>query len=163
MTELDIVLSALGTYLDENSVCAFAAYGTEPIEKYDTPVCALSVHKAKGAHAGFGEYLGVFSDTEHGERELYGKTLELELGIYIYVPKSMGANACNTVFSELTALLCTQQSPVRAGKISVEEVKSDRITGMFLTKAKAECTAFITYEMTDSGEFTDFRLGGRLV
>ena len=163
MTELDMIVSSICTHLNANSACAVTAFGTEPIDDYDEPVVAVSICKASGENAGYGEYLGVYTDAAHGERELYGKKRALELGLYVYVPRALGANECNTVFSDIAAVLALPASPVKVDKITMTEPALDKISGMFLAKAKAECTAFLTYEMTDSGQYTDFKLGGRLV
>ena len=163
MTELDLILSSICTHLNSNSSCAVTAFGTEPIDNYDEPVVAVSIFKASAENAGHGEYLGLYTDIAHGDRELYGKKLALELGLYVYVPRTLGANECNTVFSDMTAILALPSSPVKADKITMAEPAFDKTSGMFLAKAKAECSAFLTYEMTDSGQYTDFKLGGRLV
>ena len=165
MTEFENIVSTVAEYLNtrlDSAVCAYPLCG---VPEYDAPVTAVGIEESAALRSGFGEYLGIYHSDETGERELYGKRMEVTLALYIYSPKSSGHGApgCRRVFSGIVKAMEDAGFPLRVKEIRCGDVGYDPETGMFLCRCCVKCTCIMTRELDDNGEFTDFRLQGVMI
>lgn len=164
MAELEAILSAVSTALqDINAADIISAFPADSKKRFVSPVIAIGVRKGETVSAGFSEYMGERFDQEHGTYyEVYGKKLELTLGVDIYAPKDSGAGACLDVAAEVISLLPTLPSGIKVKSFSCGEARFDTVTGMFLLRAEMHCLCFMYADKTDDAELLNFTLRGVL-
>lgn len=132
-------------------------------KRQEKPVVAVHMKSGSGIPPGFYEYMGIRYDPDLDDyTELYGKKLELTLGLYIYSPKTpqFGAEACMAVFRRILERLSAIPDCLRVKEIQCGETGFDEKTDMFLCPAELKCTAFLYAEKRDDGEILDFILRG---
>ena len=165
MTEFENIVTAVSEYLDASVDTAVCAYPVHKMPVYGKTVTAVAIADGKAVQSGFGEYLGVFDSPEEGEKELYGKRMELTLGLYIYSPKNenYGAGGCAKTFGQIVKAIEKAPFPIKLSEIKYGETGYDSSTGMFLSKCSIKCSCWLTAELTDEGAFTDFKLQGVII
>ena len=163
--EYDSIVASVTQFLDGRCGAAVSAYPFGRMKNYETPVIAVSVEEAESTTAGAGDYLGIFNDAETGERELYGRYLEVTLGLHIYSPDSAeeGANACQRVFGQIVSAFSGEGMPVKVKSLRCGDTEYDEATGMYHCRASAKCRCFMTAEILEDGEFTDYILKGVMI
>ena len=163
--EYDSIIAAVGAFLGNYTDITVRAFPFGRMEKYDRPVVAVSIDEADSYDSGSGGYLGIFSDAETGEREMYGRFLEVSLGLTIYSPddEEYGAAGCQRVFGQLVSAFSENTLPMKVRSLSCSDVEYDGVTRMFRCKATAKCRCFMTAEIREDGEFTDYILKGVMI
>lgn len=163
--EYDSIVASVTQFLDSRCDAAVSAYPFGKMKSYDKPVIAVSVEEAESTTAGAGDYLGIFHDAETGERELYGRYLEVTLGLHIYSPDSEdhGANSCQRVFGQVVSSFSDGGMPIKVKSLQCGDTEFDPVTGMYHCRASAKCRCFMTAEILEDGEFTDYILKGVMI
>jgi len=164
MAELDTITTAVRDALAaEVAGAVICEYPYGKKLRHDCPVVAVGIKSGSGISSGFAEYMGEFYDAQRDTySELYGKRMELSLGVFIYSPKNQayGAGACMTVFGQIAAAISTMPSGLRVHELTCGETRFDAETGMFLCQAELRCTAFMYASRTCEEEFLSFTLRG---
>lgn len=164
MTEIESVISCVCSALENTQAAeVLTAFPQGGKKRYTTPVIAVGLRCGESASAGFAEYLGERHDVNSGAYcEIYGKRLELTLGVDIYSPKESGAGACLQTAAKVMAALPDLPNGVRVKKFSCGETVFDPAAGMFLLRAEMPCTCFMYADKTGDEELLDFTLRGVL-
>jgi len=161
---LDEVLNALLELLRKTGIRAATQYPAEEIRREDGAAVVVGIRSAKSVSAGFGGYLGLRSDPEAGDVELYGFQVELLVSLDIYATESEGARGCVSGYSAVAAALGSLPAGLRLRTLSCGSPAPDLGTGMFKCEAELTCAAhFVCSKPDDTGEFTDFALYGHVV
>lgn len=163
--EYDSIIASVTQLLTEYCSGAVCAYPFGKMKYYDTPVIAVTIDEAESTDSGAGEYLGIFHDTETGERELYGRYLEVTLGLHIYSPDSEaeGAAGCQKVFGQIVSAFSQGSLPLKVKSLQCGDTEYDTVTRMYHSRASAKCRCFMTAEIREDGEFTDYILKGVMI
>lgn len=162
MTEWSLVREAAVEYLNEQGIPARAAWddrtrGTEP-------VVAVSVRKAEESGAAAWDYLGERYDAQRGSwDELYGRRVELTLGLDLYVPGGDdGGKECQSLFDAVSQALAGARGWMRPHTLRRGEVSYREEEDRFVCPVEAECTVFLCAVAGESGEFREFTVRGKL-
>jgi len=163
--EYDSIIASVTKLLGDYTELSVCAYPFGKMKKYEVPVVAVTVEEADAASSGVGDYLGIFTDPEKGERELYGRYLEVTLGMYIYSPqgKEYGADALPRVFGQIAAAFSEKTLPLKVKSLQCGETEFDGVTEMYRCKVLAKCRCFMTAEIREDGEFSDYILKGVMI
>ena len=165
MAELENIISAVCSTLQEQET-AIHVFPAGAKKHHSEPVVTVGLKAGEGVPSGFSEYIGERYDTVNDAYyEVYGKRLELTLGINVFSPKSeeYGSGECLDIVSRIIAAVPLLPSGIKVRKISCGETKFDTSVNMFLCTAELECTCFLYAERTGEDEFLDFTLRGVLV
>lgn len=165
MAELDSIINAVCEAFEKSGLsAAILKYPSSLRKHYDVPVAAFGIKNGTGVSSGFAEYMGLRYDGEKDVYfELYGKRMELTLGISIYSPKNakFGSGKCFEIFEEMTAAITKLPSGIRVKEMTCGETKYSTEEEMFKLETTISCTAFLYAEREDSStEFLDFRVKG---
>ena len=164
MTEIEAILSGVRSALETAEVAdVMTAFPAGEKKRFTEPVVALGVRAGESVSAGFSEYMGErYDEDDDAYYEIYGKKLELTLGVDIYAPKESGAGACLDVLAKIIAALPALPSGIRIKRFSCGETGFDAGTGMLLLKADMPCLCFMYADNTGDSELLDFTLKGVL-
>lgn len=151
--------------LREYGVRAVAAMEPERRRKWDEPVVAVSLRRVVCAEGGFQDYLGLRENRESGgSDELYGRAVELTLGLDIYAPGEGGESACQqTMGTVAEALTCRG-----VGGLQVREIQADRVSflrqeGLYHLPVSCVCRGWLVAAVDSAGTFADFEVKGRRI
>ena len=163
--EYDSIIAAVTKLLGDYTGLSVCAYPFGKMRKYDAPVVAVTVDEAEASGSGAGDYLGIFTDPEKGEREVYGRFLEVTLGLYVYSPEGSehGADALQRVFGQISAAFSENAMPLKVKSLQCGETEFDGVTRMYKCKVTAKCRCFMTAEIREDGEFSDYILKGVMI
>ncbi|MBQ4040718.1 MAG: hypothetical protein IJC91_06225 [Oscillospiraceae bacterium] len=163
--EYDSVIAAVAGFLGNYTDLTVKADPFGKMKEFSTPVVAVSIEEAESTASGVGDYLGIFSDAETGVREIYGRYLEVSLGLDIYSPDNadFGAAACPKVFGQIVSAFSESTLPVKVKNIQCGKTEFDDVTRMYRCKVTAKCRCFMTAEIREDGEFTDYILKGVMI
>ena len=163
--EYDSIVASVTQFLGNYADFTVSAYPYGRMKHYDTPVVAVSIEEAESTPSGAGDYLGIFHDAETGERELYGRYLEVTLGLHIYSPdtENHGANGCQRTFGQIVGAFSESTLPVKVKSLQCGDTEFDSVTRMYHCKALAKCRCFMTAEIREDGQFTDYILKGVMI
>lgn len=163
--EYDSIVAAVTHLLEESTDMAVCAFPYGKMKYYHYPVVAVSIEEAETANAGVGDYLGIFNDVETGAREIYGRYVEVTLGLHIYSPdtEEYGAQVCQRVFGQIVSAFSDSTLPMKIKCLQCGDTEYDSITRMYHCKASAKCRCFMTAEICEDGEFTDYILKGVMI
>lgn len=164
MTEIESIISAVGTALSgANAAKILTAFPAVSKKRFAVPVAAIGVRRGESVSAGFSEYMGERFDESMGTYcEVYGKKLELTLGLDIYAPRESGAGACLDTAAKIISALPVLPSGVKVKSFSCGEPGFDPKTEMFLLKTELHCVCFMYADKTDDAELLNFTLRGVL-
>lgn len=159
---LDEVLNEVVTALRGKGVHAVRDYPGECFAGRST-VC-VGAEKCSSVSAGLGDYIGVRSGLgEAGDRELYGRRLELVLSFEVFCGFDEGVEGCTGLSLSLGQLLEELPRGISCDRLETGEVTSDESMQCFRSKSLLYCTAFLEAESSgDEGDFLDFRLKGTM-
>lgn len=163
---LESVAGEIVAALKEKGVNACHAYPRQPLRAGQSLVC-VAVKSARQSDGGFAGYLGMKTDENGKQTELYGMRCALELALDIYAPMESenGALECLKCFDTVTAALGSLRSGLKIQALQWDEAAPDKDSGMFHCRCGAECAAFLSAAADESGdkaEFSDFILKGEL-
>jgi len=163
--EYDSIIAFVTQLVGDYTDCAVCAMPFGTMKTYSSPVVAVGAVEADSFSSAAGEYLGIFCDAENGEREVYGRYLEVTLGLYIYSPdtKQYGAEAVSRVFGQIVSAFSDKRLPLKIKSLKCGETEFDTVTRMYTCKAEAKCRCFMTAEIREDGEFSDYILKGVMI
>lgn len=161
---LDDVLDEVVTALKQKNINAFREFPEKRAEMRSGVSVFVGIESCKYLSSGMGEYLGVRAGGEgDGDKELFGKRLELELGFEIFSPFGVkfGASGCVQCADSLRSCFGRLPSGIKALEMSCGEVYADEKLSAFRCQCKLRCLVFLIAE-SDGGdiEFLDFVLKG---
>ncbi len=166
MAELESIMKAVCDTLTENNVsAAISQYPPESKRRYEIPVVTVGLKSGGTSAAGMYDYLGSkMKEGGDSSVEVFGKRMEMTLGLDIYAPKGEkhGAGACLKIFSEIAEACHTLPSGIKVSKFNCVEMGFDAVTNMFKCRTELEFTAFLYAERDEGTEFLDFVLKGVL-
>lgn len=160
---LNVLRLATAELLRESGVQAVAAMEAAPRKRWEEPVAAVSLSKLVCAPGGFRDYLGLREDPDSGgQEEIYGREVELTLGLDVYAPRESGESACQQVACRMAEVLACRDL---AG-LSVEEFETGAVEflerdGLYHLPAQCRCRGWMAAEADGSGSFVDFEVKGR--
>ena len=163
--EYDSIICAVAGLLRNYTDITVKAFPFGKMKEFNSPVVAVSIEEAENTVASIGNYLGVFSDAETGDREIYGRYLEVTLGLDIYSPDTaeFGADACQKVFGQIVSAFSEKILPVKVKSFQCGRTEFDEVTRMYCCKGLVKCRCFMTAEIREDGEFTDYILKGVMI
>lgn len=163
--EYDSIIASVTQFLGESTALSVCALPYGKMKHYDIPVVAVSIEEADAAASAVGDYLGIFYDVETGERELYGRYLEIGLGLHIYSPDNevYGAPVCQRIFGQIVSAFSGSGLPFKIKSLQCGDTEFDYVTRMYHCKVGAKCRCFMTAEIRDDGELTDYILKGVMI
>lgn len=151
--------------LREYGVYAVTAMEPESRKRWDGPVAAVSLDRVVCAAGGFKDFLGLRDNPDTGgQDELYGKEVEITLGLDLYAPRNGGESACRQAADLLAeALTCRG-----VGGLPVEELRTDSVEflerdGLYHLPVKCICRGWLVAAVDSSGAFADFEVKGRRI
>ncbi|MGN1002554.1 MAG: hypothetical protein ACI4PC_07255 [Oscillospiraceae bacterium] len=164
---LESVVNAVIAALKDRGIDACAAYPRQPLAARSGCLVCAAVKSAAQTQGGFAGYLGVKTDENGNQTELYGLRCALELALDIYAPMDgeNGAADCVRCFDAVTAALGGLGSGLKILELRCGEAAPDRESGMFRCRCGAKALAFLSAESAGDGEaagFSDFILKGEL-
>lgn len=161
--ELDKIRGCMADYLNGRGLRAVTAWPDGACGDWQKgPVAAVSLRECRAAGSGFGDYLGERFDEESGVwQELYGKRLELRLGLDLYAAGEEAAQKIQAAFDKLVQTLQNGgPEGIRIKGISCGETVYDRESRMFRRTVEAECSAYLYAVAEEGGAFLDFTIKG---
>lgn len=164
MTELNAICRAVAGHLNARGIRAVTAWDDRARTDSGAGVVAVSVRRCTERGAGLWDYLGErYDETAQRWEELYGRRLELTLGLDLYARgEENGGAACEAAFDKLVTALdgaggWLKRKELRRGETAYRE-EEDR----FCCKAEADCLVFLTAAADESGVFRDFTVRGNI-
>lgn len=159
---VEVIRERMTRYLQEQGLDALAAWPQERRRAHSGAVVAVSVRRCQAGPAGFQDYLGELFNEESGQwEELYGKKVQLTIGLDLYADAQAGEQAIQNGFDALTEAL--QEGGPEGLKIislSCGETGFDRAGGLLKRAAQAECWAYLYAVSEPGGAFLDFEIRG---
>ena len=162
MSELESVLEAFIAVIGKSGVRTLREYPAGPAKLSGKTAAAVGVSGAKVISAGFAEYLGEETEDTGESFEVYGKRLELEIGVSVYSPREKGAQGCLEAAGAVTGALMELPAGVRIGSVAWEETSFDSRTGLYLMNGKIQCLCVFRARRQDEDELLTFTLRGVL-
>lgn len=162
MTEWSLIRETAAEHLREQGVPAQAAWDRG--ERTGESVVAVSVRKAAQAGAALWEYLGERYNAERETwDELYGRRVELTLGLDIYAPgDGDGGKECQALFDAVDQALDAARGWLRPRELKRGEVAYREEENRFFCPVEAECTVFLCAVADESGVFREFTVRGKI-
>lgn len=151
--------------LREYGVYAVAAMEPESRKRWDGPVAAVSLDRVACAPGGFRDYLGLRDNPDTGgQDELYGRGVEITLGLDLYAPRTGGGSACQ----QAAGILAEAVSCRGIGGLPVEELRTGSVEflekdGLYRLPVKCLCRGWLVAAVDSSGAFADFEVKGRRI
>lgn len=126
------------------------------------PAVVVTVRSCEAAQGGFAYYLGERYNEETARwEELYGRRLELELGLDVYAPEQSGQGQVQGLLEKLTAALTLEQPEgLRVEKLVCGELVWDQKQRRLHQEVTAKCTAWLCAAAPEETVFLDFELRG---
>lgn len=162
---LENVVCEIVAALGERGIEAAPAFPKTPAKTGGGGFVRVGVAAVRDRSAGMARYLGVETDGERGEREVYGLLCDMELSIDVYTPPA-GDNAAmealglfDRVSEVLGGMGCLQVKELSCGAPG-----PDKDTGLFRLSGTAKCGGLLI-SAPDGGEeavFADYVLRGVL-
>jgi hypothetical protein len=149
--------------LQECGIHAVCAMEPAARKNWEGAVAAVSLNKVVCAPGGFRDYLGLRDNPDTGlEDELYGRAVEITLGLDLYAPRSGGESACREAADGMTEALATRG----VGGLTVLEVEAGRVEflerdGLYRLPVHCTCRGWLVAAVDSSGAFVDFEVKGR--
>lgn len=162
---LNALRGSVVTLLEEYGLCAVTAMESSARKSRDCPVAAVSLSKVVCAAGGFKDYLGLRHNRDTGlEDEVYGKAVEITLGLDLYTPRNGGESACQQAFGVMAEALSCHG----AGGLSVTELRSGSVEflerdGLYRLPVSCTCKGWLVAAVDSSGTFVDFEVKGRTI
>ncbi len=151
--------------LRENGLNAVAAMESVRARRWREAVAAVSLSRVVCAPGGFQDYLGIWTDPDSGgEREVYGREVELTLALDVYAPRDGGESACQEAAEAVAeCLVCRGAAGLPALEVQTGRVEFLEQDGLYRQAVSCRCSAWLTARMDDEGAaFADFEVKGRM-
>ncbi len=152
---MDGILNAVITALNDSGIPALRRFPAGVMPRRKEPAVAVSFEKIHAAAGGFREYLGMEDVPGKGTVERYGKKMCATVLLRVCCPKGQDE-------PPVTDVLLGLQGGVRISELSAEEPVFDPVADCFVTKIRAEISAYLMAERIpgDDPGYRDFRLEG---
>lgn len=161
---LDNLVDAVVAALRDAGLTACGAYPHTAVPAQAGMVC-VGISHAEDAEAGFARYLGVVTDAETGEREVYGMRCGVGVSLDMYVPMTEqdAPAACLAMFDR-AADCVGSMAGFSLRKLHCGAPAPDQASGMMHLHAEAEGTALLIAADApeQGGTFSKFVLRGEL-
>ena len=159
MTELETIIGCVCDSLVNGGVSAVIVQNPPGNKKRHTrPIVTVGL-KAGALSVGSTEYLG---EDRFSRREIYGRRMELTLGLGLWVPKDSenSHETCLELFSQIVGALGELPESVRVKELVCGETVFDTSADMFRCDGELKISAYLIAEKEDDGVFLDFKLKG---
>lgn len=159
MTELETIIGCVRDSLSNGGVSAVIVQNPPCNKKRHTrPIVTVGL-KAGALSVGSAEYLG---EERFSRREIYGRRMELTLGLGLWVPKDSenSHETCLELFSQIVGALGELPESVRVKELVCGETVFDSSADMFRCDGELKISAYLIAEKEDDGVFLDFKLKG---
>lgn len=149
--------------LEEYGLSAVRAMEPDSRKGWDGPVAAVSLSRLVCAPGGFQDFLGLRENGDTGmEEELYGRAVEITLGLDLYAPRQGGERACQEAVGVMAEALACRG----VGGLTVEELETGAVEflerdGLYRLPVKCLCRGWLAAAVDRSGAFVDFEVKGR--
>lgn len=161
---MEQIISAMEAFIQGEGLDTVRTFSREKVRRLSAPLVAVGLKQAEAASQGFYDYLGqVYNDQTECCEDLYGKRLNLEFTLNIYVPLNgeRGSSACYEVFSKLSDALSLGRCPgIRVTAYDCGEITFDSTVGLCRCPCGIKASAFVYARQLGDGVFTDFILKG---
>lgn len=161
---LDTILTAIITALERAGISAFKAFDETAARLKGGACVSVGIDKCKYLSSGFAEYLGIRASGDgSADTELFGRRLELELGLEIYSPfgEGLGVQSCVQTADSVRACIDSLAPGIKTLEMCFGEAEPDEKLRAFRCPGKLRCFAFLTAEgAREEPEFLDFVLKG---
>ncbi|MDR0951451.1 MAG: hypothetical protein LBM18_00800 [Oscillospiraceae bacterium] len=126
------------------------------------PLVVVGLGGSKLLSSGLGDYIGVRREDSGLETEVYGRRLETELRLTVYLPeKDADAALIESCAGELELLTRSFPAGLRAIEFSRGEISRDSALRCFVCECLVRCSAYFVAESRDEEEeFLNFKLRG---
>lgn len=149
-------------WLNERGIPAAEGWTGQPRPCAEEPVVVVTVQEYTAATAGFEHYLGErYNEETANWEELYGRKVELTLGLDLYAPEREKEAALQDLAQRLAGIL-TLETPegLQVGKITCGKTEWDEQQRRLKREMSASCMAWLRAACAEGAEFLDFELRG---
>lgn len=149
-------------WLKEREIPALTGWTGVERNAMSAPAVLVTVKEYHACSAGFEDYLGEQYNEEKGIwEELYGKKVEVTLGLDLYAPERESEQSLQTLLERLISLL-TLEAPdgLQVGNITCGQTKWDEGQRRIKREVSARCTLWLRAVCSEGTEFLDFELRG---
>lgn len=160
--ELEQIRESMAAFLNARGVKAVTAWPDGGRSWGDGPAAVVSVRSCQAAGSGIGDYLGRQTNPDSGaELEVYGRRLEVRLGLDLWAAGAGGAERLQAAFDGLLeALRDGEPEGLRIREITCGETEYDRTTGLMVRRVEAKCGAFLYAAAEEGSAFLEFEIRG---
>lgn len=161
---LENVVRDVVAALRGNGIDASPAFPKTPAKAGGGGFVRVGVSGARDRSAGMARYLGVETDGEHGEREVYGLLCDMELSIDVYTPPAADNAAMEALgLFDRAAEIIGGMGSLRVRELSCGAPGPDKDTGLFRLSGAAKCSGLlVSAEGGEDALFADYVLRGVL-
>lgn len=162
MSEGEGICAAVAAWLREQGVNAREGWSALDRVRLAAPAAVVTVREYAARPGGFENYLGERYSPEKGVwEELYGKKVEVKLGLDLYGPEVCSEQELQRTAEELVRLL-TLGGPegLQVGEVTCGETVWDEKQRLLRRTMTARCTAWLQAVGHEGAEFLDFELRG---
>lgn len=162
MMGLDNIRARMVQFLRKGGINAVTAWGADLRKKVNGVLVTVCLKQYQGGPAGFQDYLGEQLNLESGRWEdLYGKKIQILLGLDLYAPPSMGETAICSTFDRIAELLRAEgPDGLHVLELSTGATSYDHALALCHASAEARCQAFLYAVSDQEGTFLDFEIRG---
>ena len=156
------ISAAVCQWLTEREIPAVEGWLSEPRNKAEGPIVVVTVREYTAQNAGFEHYLGErYNEDTASWEELYGRKVELILGLDLYAPERESEGAMQ-LLAERVAGALTMETPegLQVGNVTCGKTEWDEKRRLLKRGMSACCTAWLQAVCTEENEFLDFELRG---
>ena len=163
MSGCEQITAAVTAWLKERGVEAVDGWSARERRAMSGPTVVVTVRSCEAGQGGFAHYLGERYSQENARwEELYGRRLEVELGLDLYAPEGTGQGEMQEMLEKLMQAL-TLESPegLRLEKLCCGELGWDEKQRRLRQKVTAKYLAWLRAAAAeDESEFLEFELRG---
>lgn len=162
MSACEQIAGRVTAWLRERGVEARNGWSGAERPGMSAPTVVVSVRSCEAVQGGFAHYLGERYNEETARwEELYGRRLELELGLDLYAPEQSDQGQVQELLEKLTAALTLEQPEgLRLEKLVCGELVWDQKQRRLRQEVTAKCTAWLRAAAPEETVFLDFELRG---
>jgi hypothetical protein len=156
------ILQAAQAVLSEGENRVTREFPAGPTTFDGRPLVVVGIGESKLLSSGLGDYMGIRRESTGQETEIYGRRLETELALTIFLPEKNGdTGLIESCAGELELLTRRFPDSLRALEFSRRAVSRDGQLRCFVCECLVRCAAFFVAESTgEEGEFLNFKLRG---
>ena len=160
--ELEQIRESMAAYLTGKGVTAVTAWPDGARTWGDGPAAVVSLRSCQAAGSGLGDYLGRRYDEESGAwQELYGKRLEVVLGLDLWAAGAEGARRIQESFEALLQAL-HEGAPegLKVREVTCGETEYSQASGLMVRRVQMVCTAHLYAAAEEGATFLNFEIRG---